>query len=523
VSFSGAGSTDPAGSALAYDWSFGDGSTGASVANPSHVFTAPGNYTVSLTVTNGVGQTSTTTKSINVVVDTPSPAFVVPSAIYAGYPATFDGTSSSDPAGSPLSYAWTYADSHGTTIGTDTAPISKFTFPTTGTYSVTLAVTNGSGVTKQISKTVTVTPDPPIASFVTITAAVPLAGQAIAFDGSGSHAVTGSITSYAWNFGDGAAPASGATTSHAFTKPGTYLVSLTVTDGNRETGTVAQPVTVHAPPAASFAFSPTAPVDRTLVTFSGGGSFNPDASTAITSYAWSFGDGATGSGASVTHRYGQPGRYIVQLTVMNSLGLSNTTTQVVTVGDEPPSAVITLPTAKPASGHPVAFSGVSSSDPDGSIVSYRWDFGDGSTATKVAPAHTYAKPGVYTVKLTVTDSSGGSATTSRSVTVALSGRIVKTSLQTSRTGATLLVAVNSAGALKAGRKTIHLRRAGTARIPITLTAAQLRTVLQTHRLSVRVAVRFIPSAGPQATRTVSVTFHPPRVVRGRLAAVLRRQ
>jgi PKD repeat protein len=335
--------------------------------------------------------------------------------------------------------------------------------------------------------------------------------------------VTGSITSYDWNFGDGSVPASGATTSHAFTKPGTYLVSLTVTDGNGETGTVAQPVTVHAPPAASFSFSPTAPVDRTLVTFSGGGSFNPDASTAITSYAWSFGDGATGSGASVTHRYGQPGRYVVQLTVMNSLGLSNTTTQVVTVGDEPPSAAITLPAAKPASGHPVAFSGVSSSDPDGSIVSYRWDFGDGSTATKVAPAHTYAKPGVYTVKLTVTDSSGGSATTSRSVTVALSGRIVKTSLQTSRTGATLLVAVNSAGALKAGRKTIHLRRAGTARIPITLTAAQLRTVLQTHRLSVRVAVRFIPSAGPQATRTVSVTFHPPRVVRGRLAAVLRRQ
>jgi chitodextrinase len=266
-------------------------------------------------------------------------------------------------------------------------------------------------------------------------------------------------------------------------------------------------VTVHAPPTASFSFSPSAPVDRTLVTFSGGGSFNPDASTAITSYAWSFGDGATGSGATATHRYAQPGRYVVQLTAMNSLGLTNTTTQVLTVGDESPSAAITLGTTRPASGHAVAFSGASSRDPDGSIVSYRWSFGDGATSTRTAPSHTYAKPGVYTAKLTVTDGSGHSSTASKSVTVALSGRIVHTWFRPSRRGATLLVSVNSAGTLRAGRRTVQMARAGTARIPITLTAAQRRTVLQTHHLDVRLAVRFVPFAGPQAARVVSVVFH----------------
>jgi hypothetical protein len=52
-----------------------------------------------------------------------------------------------------------------------------------------------------------------------------------------------------------------------------------------------------------------------------------------------------------------------------------------------------------------------------------------------------------------------------------------------------------------------MARAGTARIPITLTAAQRRTVLQTHHLDVRLAVRFVPFAGPQAARVVSVVFH----------------
>jgi PKD repeat protein len=70
-----------------------------------------------------------------------------------------------------------------------------------------------------------------------------------------------------------------------------------------------------------------------------------------------------------------------------------------------------------ASGLSVAFDGSASSDPDGSIASYAWDFGDGSTGSGVRPSHTYAAAGTYTARLTVTDNAGATGTTTRQVAV----------------------------------------------------------------------------------------------------------
>jgi hypothetical protein len=67
-----------------------------------------------------------------------------------------------------------------------------------------------------------------------------------------------------------------------------------------------------------------------------------------------------------------------------------------------------------------------------------------------------------------------------------------------------------------------VRAAGTVKVPIKLTPAQLRTVALSHRLTVRLALRFVPSAGPQAARSASVTFHSPRSGNGPLAAVVGR-
>ena len=88
--------------------------------------------------------------------------------------------------------------------------------------------------------------------------------------------------------------------------------------------------------------------------------------------------------------------------------------------DVAPSPVFALP-AGPLSGNPLSFDGSASSDPDGTIAAYRWDFGDGSSAAGARSSHTYQSPGTYTVRLTVTDDKGLAATLSQSLVVAPGG------------------------------------------------------------------------------------------------------
>jgi PKD repeat protein len=88
-------------------------------------------------------------------------------------------------------------------------------------------------------------------------------------------------------------------------------------------------------------------------------------------------------------------------------------------GNQPPTASFTWGTTALAA----SFDGSGSSDPDGSVTGYSWNFGDGATGTGVAPSHTYAAAGTYTVQLTVTDNQGATGTTTRQVTVAAAGVI----------------------------------------------------------------------------------------------------
>ncbi|NIN65945.1 MAG: PKD domain-containing protein, partial [Anaerolineae bacterium] len=83
----------------------------------------------------------------------------------------------------------------------------------------------------------------------------------------------------------------------------------------------------------------------------------------------------------------------------------------------PPVAAFDFSPAEPQAGAPVTFDASASSDPDGTIVSYDWDFGDGSMGSGVVVEHTYAMAGDYSVTLTVTDSQGLHSTTSKVVTV----------------------------------------------------------------------------------------------------------
>ena len=172
------------------------------------------------------------------------------------------------------------------------------------------------------------------------------------------------------------------------------------------------PPLANQPPTASFMTGGSA----LRVTTDASASRDPDGT--ITEYLWAFGDGGTASGRTASHDYVTPGTYTVRLSVTDDSGATASTTRTVTASalpNQPPTAAISAPTIN---GRTVTVSGSGSSDADGTIASYGWDFGDGTTAVGPTAAHTYATDGTRTIGLTVTDDDGATDTTTRTMTVA---------------------------------------------------------------------------------------------------------
>ena len=174
----------------------------------------------------------------------------------------------------------------------------------------------------------------------------------------------------------------------------------------------------NRPPSASFTSSPANPNASEDVTFDASGSNDSDGE--IVRYGWAFGDGTTiTTSLPVTdHTYGDDGSYDVTLTAIDGDGGRSTTTETIAVSNHPPTVAIDYNPFAPEADETVVFDGTGSSDPDGTVDSYEWDFGDGTTGTGETPSHTYGDDGVYTVTLTVTDDDGATTTTGpRSVTI----------------------------------------------------------------------------------------------------------
>ncbi|MBV9832626.1 MAG: PKD domain-containing protein, partial [Marmoricola sp.] len=136
------------------------------------------------------------------------------------------------------------------------------------------------------------------------------------------------------------------------------------------------------------------------------GTGSSDSDGTVKTWTWDFGDGGSGTGATTTHQYAKAGTYAVKLTVTDDKGATGSKTQNVDVvmPNQKPTASFTWTT----NGTTVNVDGSTSSDPDGTVTSYAWDFGDtnnpsGDTATGKTASYQYSQPGSYTVTLTVTD------------------------------------------------------------------------------------------------------------------------
>lgn len=254
-------------------------------------------------------------------------------------------------------------------------------------------------------------PSTELSASISTSATSGVAPLSVMFDATSS---TGAIDFYTWDFGDGDS-GSGPITSHIYTIPGTYSTTLQVYDntGNSTLASVIitvedSPVVLNPPVAiiASSTASGEAPLN---VSFDGSASSTQNSS--IVSYEWDFGDGAKGIGSTISHSYATAGTFNATLMVTDGAGLTNTASTPVivtqaTVVNQPPSASFTATPTEGTSPLTILFDGSASTDYDGLVAGYNWNFGDGTTGTGQTVQHTYTSAATYTVTLQAIDDLG---------------------------------------------------------------------------------------------------------------------
>ncbi len=383
-------------------WDFGDGGISED-QNPVHSYTNGGTYTVTLTATDSAGCSATATGEI-IVVPTPTADFSYTMSgcnLFA-----FTDNSTLPPGYQPYSRLWDFGDG-----STSDVPNPVHTYATGGFYDVKLVFTSDS-LTYQCSDSITKTVQAPNTPNATFTWAP---NPAQAGDNIGFFATSGStITNWAWDFADGGT-ATGQNTTHTYTNPGDYDVSLTVTDVNGCTFETVIQVNVGGLPPVDFTWDNAC--ENTPIQFTTDATITDVGAVAI--YDWDFGDGTSSNNQDPLHTYLNANMYNVTLTIIDTLGYTNSVTHQVEVMPEPISMFsISSPNCENSEtffeDYSIALSGY--------LTTWEWDFGDGNTATINFPddpdvSHIYPGTGTYTAMLTVTTSDGCQATNSQDVTI----------------------------------------------------------------------------------------------------------
>jgi gliding motility-associated-like protein len=385
--------TPGAGGTTSYTWDFGDG-TGSTSVNPSHTYTTSGNYNVSLVVTNSNGCTKSLVKSSYIQMTAkPTAGFSAANTSSCSAPATIAFTNSSTGA---VSYSWNFGDG-----GTSTTANPSHTYSSSGTYTVQLIATNSAGCSDTVTKTSYININNLHSNFTTSSSKC--SGQNITFTNS----ATGSPTSYYWIFGDGNS-STGANPTHAYAASGTYTVQLVVSNGSCH-DTATSTITVNPTPTANFSGDTVAscriPVTTNFTNLSTGG----------TSYSWTFGDGGSSTTTNPSHTYTAYGYYSVKLHVTNSYGCQDSMIKGNYVAVQPLNSAIEPVQPDNCVGTPVSFTNTT----PGTLTSYSWNFGDGTTATTggLTPTHSYTAAGTYTITFSYTTSTGCSGTATTHVTI----------------------------------------------------------------------------------------------------------
>jgi PKD repeat protein len=318
-----------------------------------------------------------------------------------------------DPDGFIDTYEWDFDDD-----STSTKEKLIHTFYTPGSYEVQLKVKDNLGAEANDSITIKVSeliiPNEIPTAEASVEPNSALVNQEIDFIGSGEDS-DGWIISFSWDFdGDGnfdwQSNTTGAT-KYAFNDSGEYNAIFRVMDNDLDVASDSVSITIQPiendPPDAKISQpqnNAEFEVDE-VIQFDGSESSDPDGDTLT--YSWDFGDGNTPPEAKPTHSYSAEGNYTVELAV-NDGHVEDTVSiniRIILIVNNPPVAEIVAPQQNDVFqvNSEVTFDGSNSSDPDGDIIFYYWDFGDGSFGSGVVTAHIYLVAGTYQVELRVDD------------------------------------------------------------------------------------------------------------------------
>ncbi len=225
---------------------------------------------------------------------------------------------------------------------------------------------------------------------------------------------TGNIVNWTWDFGDGSYSYE-ENPVHYYGIEGIYTVTLTVTDINGSKDSISKEIKIakSSVPKAKFTYKKYF-INLTVVV---DGSESYDENGKIVNWTWDWGDGTISYGERNKHRYSSNGTYTVTLTVVDDDGIEGKTSEKIVLENVFPIANFTYT----KDGKIVMFFD-NSSDEDGAIVNWTWDFGDGNKSREKNPTHIYTDYGTHTVTLTVTDDYGNTVTTSKKVVIEIDGR-----------------------------------------------------------------------------------------------------
>jgi gliding motility-associated-like protein len=482
--------------ALTYSWDLGNGNT-ANIATPEAVYNTIGNYTVTLTVSDG-SQTLTASHTV-VVYAPPSIGFTASAATVCGTPVTFTANTDGGQGRSITGWLWDFGD--GTTVSQGPTASHEFAAPAGGPTapgieeSVALTVTDNVGCTASLTRAAIVKVFPALTAGFTVSAAVLCTvTDPVLF----TNTSTGPGTlSYAWDFGD-AASSTATNPSHTYAQKGNYTVKLSATSSVGCTTSFSQPNPLNVAnystdfsypvngvcQGSELAFSDQSSTGSTSVEWAVDGSvvgfgnsfyytfptagahtvtlFNQfgtcpqSASKSVTinplpaatpftvaiqqgcdNYTATFTDVSTGNtarswdlnwtsyaspndfnnkfGATTSATYGYNYNNYVALLLTTAAGCTTLVTEPVYVAKAYPSAFETDNNAAAGCGQPVTKSFAYTYT--GTLQSFHWDFGDGTTSTSATPTHTWTQPGQYNIVFYYTDANGCSGQVSPATNV----------------------------------------------------------------------------------------------------------
>ncbi len=365
------------GTGLTYSWATGDG-VNSSLQNFNYTYNQSGLYIPSLTVTAGNGCTATYQLPYGINVSGPKADFIA-SKTSGCNPLTVNFSNTSQNASV---WKWYFGTGDSSQVNSP-----AYTYQQQGSYTVKLIALDANGCSDTLIKPNYIQPGSSTSQFSHPQPVFGCAPLTVTLsDSSGSNA-------WLWNFGDGATSTSQHTT-HTYTTPGTYTVSLqTQSSGGMCSQTINNFATyIVGGGVVNFSYNQTL-----CPPFIG---YFTDSSTNAVSWLWNFGDGQTSTQQNPTHTYSQTGSYTVSLTTTSADGCSTTAVHqyamnFFSLGASPSGH--TLDTVPPLN---VQFQANSVG-----ATSWLWSFGDGDSSTLENPLHTYTSPGPYTISLTITNDS----------------------------------------------------------------------------------------------------------------------